>query len=389
MLRAALGPLWGRREQGLSRMVACSFFMHLALFLFMILSRSFWGPQTTSFQSFQVSLIDMGTGPGPGGSASGGGKSPSGTAVSKKASPKPARKKDITALPKQKAPEKAAPAPKPASVKTASKSKPAAPKAAPVVRTPRRAVKVAPPVEKDDPERLEEWWKKQKKTLAVPKSPAAKPKMGMTGRTRTAKIDIQKRPPVIIPKTPLTSPAAKAAPVVSGPSREERAKAEPSVEKEQTLSNEAANTEQETSSSVESGEVSADEDAVSGDGEGTSESVQIGALTGTKGIGAIGGGGGGFNFPGYLQKVDQKIRWQWAPPPVSSSRDRLIVRFMVRKDGTIDLSSVGIEESSGSRFFDQAALRAVVGAKKLPPLPKAYHESVLTIYMEFMVTEDS
>jgi TonB family protein len=40
---------------------------------------------------------------------------------------------------------------------------------------------------------------------------------------------------------------------------------------------------------------------------------------------------------------------------------------------------VEVRESSGSRAFDLAALRAVRNASPLPPLPASYREDVLAV----------
>ncbi len=369
MLRTVYGPLWGRREQGLSRMLAFSLGLHLFFFIFIILSRSFWGLQPPSFQSFQVNLIDNGSGV----AVSGAEKSRGNAAGSKKTGDIPPKK---AAPEKTKAPEKKmAPPPqaKPKPGKAASNS--SAPIEAPV-RAPRSAVNPAP-VEEDDPERLQEWWKKQKKALSTSKStPAPKPKMGLSERTRTAKIDIQKRP--VTP--PINIPAKSAAKPAPAP---EAGQKEPLKTDEEEGA--GMNTGSEDSSDEKTGEES---EAGSLGTAGGEPEMQTGALSGIKGVGAS-GGNASFNFPSYLQKVDQKVRWQWAPPPVTSGGDRLVVRFVVNKNGAIDLSSVKIEESSGNHFSDQAALRAVFAAHPLPPLPKAYHENLLTVYMNFVVREDS
>ncbi len=112
-----------------------------------------------------------------------------------------------------------------------------------------------------------------------------------------------------------------------------------------------------------------------------------GGGAGGTGMGAV--GSSSFRFPSYLQKIDNKIRWQWAPPPVRSKADSLVVRFTIKKDGSIDKRSVTVEESSGNAFFDQAAMRAIFAAHPLPPLPEAYSEDLLTVYMNFVVKEDS
>ncbi len=51
-----------------------------------------------------------------------------------------------------------------------------------------------------------------------------------------------------------------------------------------------------------------------------------------------------------------------------------IVKFTIQRDGTI--TGAEVEKSSGYTALDIAALRAVVGARQLPPLPAGVPESV-------------
>jgi len=379
-LRGGWGVFMPRREQGLSKMMAYSMFLHICLFLFMILNRVFFAPQTTSFQGFQVDLLSS----GPGIGLSGGGGGPKPRSVKKSApkkSPKAAVKTSPPA-PKKASAKPAAPKPAPAkaSVKPALPPLQAAPEAAPsVTRAPRRSVN-APAAEKEDPERLQEWWKKQKKALKTPSvTPGIKPKMGVSERTRTAKIDIQKQPNIVPPALALPEAAPKTIPQASGALPKEPAAPEttsPSAE-----DNASASEEEPDGAATEQ----SDEALSQPDNEA---SMQAALGPGISGVGPS-GGNSSFLFPNYLQKIDHKIRWRWAPPPVTASGDRLVIRFVIQKNGSIDKSSVEIAESSGNLFFDQAAIRAIHAAHPLPPLPKAYREDLLIVFMNFVVREDS
>lgn len=369
-LRAGWEPFMVRRQQGLSKMMACSFFLHLFLFLFIILNRAFFGSQTPSLQGFQVSLI------GPGGesdlvSEGGGSRGTSSRADGSKSMNEP-RTKSSTETEKQKAVTQAAPP-----LKQSLPSETEAPSSG--SRAPRSAVN-APLEEKEDPERLQEWWKKQKQALKTPTdTPGIKPKMGVSGQTRTAKIDIQKRPVEIPPvaSSPLDTPLSSAG------SHEGRVENQKPSRPENALKGETSPSSPERN---QTGESAFSESSSGQEKEGVSIQASVGP--GIRGEG-ISGGSTSFPFPSYLQKVDHKIRWQWAPPPVTSRGDRLVIRFMIRKDGGIDKSSVKIQESSGNDFFDQAAMRAVYAAHPLPPLPNAFQEDLLTVFMNFVVKEDS
>ncbi len=94
-------------------------------------------------------------------------------------------------------------------------------------------------------------------------------------------------------------------------------------------------------------------------------------------------------FPGYLQIMENKISGQWTPPPISMQGEGAgaIIQFNVRKDGRIE--SVEIEKSSGNKFFDLAAMRAISQAHPLPPLPEDLNEERLTVHFSFTVQKGS
>lgn len=372
VLRGAWTVFLPRRQEGLSKMMACSVFFHLFLFLSIVLNGFLFSAQKTSFDGFQVNLVASG---GGGGITSGPVNTPGASKKSKKSSSKKSSKVSVKAPPvaKKSSPKQTAPKVSQAKAKVAPKPLPA------LTRAPRRSVN-APPPETDDPERLQEWWKKQKKALKAPSvTPGIKPKMGTSERTRTAKIDIQKRSKIV---PPVVSPPKPAPQVIPIPDKAE-------LGKQADL--EASSNPLESSPLEENGaeeSVGQEEGSVS-QGQGDDEaSLQASLGPGITGIGP-GGGGASFRFPNYLQKVDHKIRWRWAPPPVASTGDRLVIRFVIQKSGSIDKSTVEIAESSGNLFFDQAAMRAIYAAHPLPPLPKAYHEDVLIVFMNFVVREDS
>ena len=58
-----------------------------------------------------------------------------------------------------------------------------------------------------------------------------------------------------------------------------------------------------------------------------------------------------------------------------------MVRFQVERDGTV--TEPEIEVSSGLSFVDRAALRAVIAASPLPPLPPEYSGSRLGVHLIF------
>jgi TonB family protein len=89
----------------------------------------------------------------------------------------------------------------------------------------------------------------------------------------------------------------------------------------------------------------------------------------------VGPAGASFPYDYYLDQMLARIRQSWARPPVQGIE--ALLTFRVLRDG--EVVEVEVRESSGSRAFDLAALRAVRNASPLPPLPASYREDVLTV----------
>ena len=87
-----------------------------------------------------------------------------------------------------------------------------------------------------------------------------------------------------------------------------------------------------------------------------------------------------FPFPGYLDRMVNKIAQSWKQTP---NRQPLAatVYFRVERSGRV--SGIEVEQSSGSFLFDQAAIRAVDDASPLPPLPDGYTGDYLGVYFDF------
>jgi TonB family protein len=119
------------------------------------------------------------------------------------------------------------------------------------------------------------------------------------------------------------------------------------------------------------------------------------ALTDTgargQGFGLSTGGGAGsgsrldvenFCCPDYLMVMVEKIRANWnAQAEVSGDA---VIKFTIQRDGTI--TAPEREKSSGYTALDINALRAVVSARQLPPLPAAFPNPSLTVHLNFQYT---
>jgi TonB family protein len=93
---------------------------------------------------------------------------------------------------------------------------------------------------------------------------------------------------------------------------------------------------------------------------------------------------GDFRFAYYLAAIRNKIGSRWVPPPEVDARGRpvkTVLYFRVQRDGKI--SQATVESSSGYAFFDQTAMRALLSAAPLPPLPAGYTDNYLGVHFGF------
>jgi TonB family protein len=89
-----------------------------------------------------------------------------------------------------------------------------------------------------------------------------------------------------------------------------------------------------------------------------------------------------FPYAWYLRQVLQKVEEHWQTQNRSSEpaqKPRIYVE--IRRDGSI--APPRIEESSGSSFYDRAALRAITEASPFPPLPADWAKPSLRVLFNF------
>jgi TonB family protein len=110
------------------------------------------------------------------------------------------------------------------------------------------------------------------------------------------------------------------------------------------------------------------------------------AGTGTAAEGSGTGVGGlkfdqpGFNYPYYYERVKIAIETNWFKPATSIPTSP-VVHFVIQKDGTI--TDPVLVTSSGLTYVDRAALRAVMAASPLPPLPSDFSSSQIGLSVLF------
>ncbi len=128
--------------------------------------------------------------------------------------------------------------------------------------------------------------------------------------------------------------------------------------------------------------------SVKGKGTGPGSGIRLGS-----GLGSGSDTGSAFssqiglsNFPFtyYLQIIIDRVSNNWfislVDPGISGSF-QATVHFKIYKNGQI--SELKIEESSGIRSLDLSAFRAIQTSAPFPPLPGAYEDEYLGIYLIF------
>jgi protein TonB len=110
-----------------------------------------------------------------------------------------------------------------------------------------------------------------------------------------------------------------------------------------------------------------------------------GGPTGGKGadVAAVETPGIDFPYPGYTNNIVRQLILQFGQ---SSERLTAEVRFVIRRDGSVDPESIKRVTSSGSYSFDQRALAAVeaaANAKAFGPLPPGFREDILPVTFRF------
>jgi protein TonB len=89
---------------------------------------------------------------------------------------------------------------------------------------------------------------------------------------------------------------------------------------------------------------------------------------------------GDFPYTIYVDRMKTLIGQRWLRPQVGTSITAT-VSFVIDRDGTI--RDAKNEIPSGNGTFDRAALRAVLEASPLPPLPFGYNGTFLGVHLTF------
>ncbi len=89
----------------------------------------------------------------------------------------------------------------------------------------------------------------------------------------------------------------------------------------------------------------------------------------------------------FWARVEAIIRGQWEPPPidVSGSSYTVTVKFRFFRNGTV--KEVGIQQTSGNSYFDDAGRRAILKPRQYPQFPAEMTEAYQDVEMVFRVGE--
>jgi TonB family protein len=94
-------------------------------------------------------------------------------------------------------------------------------------------------------------------------------------------------------------------------------------------------------------------------------------------------GGIEFPYPYYINRIVDEILKRFGQSRIAMVAE---VRFVIRRDGSVDPASIHLEKSSGMYSFDMQALGAVesaANAKAFGALPNGYQDDILPITFRF------
>jgi len=90
-----------------------------------------------------------------------------------------------------------------------------------------------------------------------------------------------------------------------------------------------------------------------------------------------------FPYPGYTNNIVRQLILRFGQSPARLTAE---VRFVIRRDGTVDPESIKLVTSSRDYSFDQRALAAVeaaANAKAFGTLPPGFREDILPVTFRF------
>ena len=106
------------------------------------------------------------------------------------------------------------------------------------------------------------------------------------------------------------------------------------------------------------------------------------------GLGGAGGGSpfdGDFQYDYYASQMFAKIHQNWQRTVVRGKNVYTVIQFTIQRNG--EVSDVNVERSCGARLLDRSAMRAVMLASPLPPLPNSFLRDQQRVHLQFFHSE--
>ncbi len=91
-----------------------------------------------------------------------------------------------------------------------------------------------------------------------------------------------------------------------------------------------------------------------------------------------------FTDQGYQQKTFEKVARSWKRPSESPEPgSKSVVITTILRDGSLLEGEGTLHHKSGSKAWDEAAMKAVKDAAPLDPLPKSYKGTSVEVHFHF------
>jgi TonB family protein len=122
----------------------------------------------------------------------------------------------------------------------------------------------------------------------------------------------------------------------------------------------------------------------------SAQSAALKTASGVPGLGLAGASGGSpfdgdFQYDYYASQMFTKIHQHWQRTVVRGKNIHTIVQFTIQRDG--EVTAVEVERSCGARLLDRSAMRAVILANPLPPLPNSFLRDQQRVHLQFFHSE--
>jgi TonB family protein len=191
------------------------------------------------------------------------------------------------------------------------------------------------------------------------------------GMTPIAGRPVQVEAPAEVKPAPVTPPAAKPPEMVAPDLKTKASPKTPAVDKPLDKSSSRKPT---TGPQTKSGDARNDTGGAA---------IPFGGLTRPSGGGPIGGAAytdyANFCCPLYLTQMKDLITRNWTPNQGASGE--VLLKFTIHRDGSV--TDVQVEKGSGNPLLDLESQRALLKTRALPPLPREFTETTLTVHLGF------